>query len=239
MLVRDGVPVELDRHLARLSASLEVLYGETLPRDAPVLISDAARSLELERLRLTVVPASSGLELDLRTAPVDGALVFPAWEHAVSLRRLVVPGGLGGHKWADRDLLDAAESGLAGAVALLVDADGSVLEASRANVFAIHGTRVVTPPADGRILPGITRRLALDLASEVGLDAREENVVLEWLLDADEVFLTGAVRGIEPVRQLEELRSWTPGEWTRVLSDGLSAIWTERAGPLARAGPGS
>ena len=40
---------------------------------------------------------------------------------------------------------------------LLVDLDGLVLEASRANVVIREGDRLITPPLDGRILPGVTR----------------------------------------------------------------------------------
>jgi para-aminobenzoate synthetase/4-amino-4-deoxychorismate lyase len=210
---------------------MEAIYGQALPRNAHELIIEAARSVDLGRLRLTVAPKSGkGLEMELRTTPIERAIVFPGWEHAVSLRRLVVPGGLGGHKWADRDLLTKAEASFGEAVALLLDADGSVLEASRGNVFVVRRGMLFTPPADGRILPGVTRRRVLELASEVGLDVREESMALDRLLEGDEVFLTGAVRGIEPVQRLEELRSWVAGELSRVLSRKLRALWLERAG---------
>ena len=70
----------------------------------------------------------------------------------------------------------------------------TVLEASRANVFIVEGDRLVTPPADGRILPGVTRARLLAL-----LDVREEIVSLDRLADADEAFLSGSVRGVEAV----------------------------------------
>ncbi len=47
---------------------------------------------------------------------------------------------------------------------LLVDADGTVLEAAWGNVWVLEGDALLTPPADGRILPGVTRSLLLELA---------------------------------------------------------------------------
>ena len=44
-----------------------------------------------------------------------------------------------------------------GATPLILDEDGAVLEAAWANVWAREGDRLVTPPADGRLLPGVAR----------------------------------------------------------------------------------
>ncbi len=238
LLVRNGVPLELDRHLERLSASVQELYGEALPPTARTLIAASAEGIELGRLRLTATPAPArGLELDVVTAPVEPSHVLPGREHAVALRQLVVPGGLGAHKWADRELLNEAESRFAGALALVVDEDGTVLEGSRGNLFAVYGELVATPAADGRILPGVTRRRVVELARESGLDVREQRITLDELPGADEVFLSGAVRGIEPVWSLEGHASWGPGEKTAALSDRLLALWTaEAAGQGAATG---
>ena len=72
-----------------------------------------------------------------------------------------LPGGLGAHKWRDRRLLEALAGAAAGAVPLLVDTDGQVLEAAYANVWIVEGEALITPPADGRILPGTTRAALL------------------------------------------------------------------------------
>jgi para-aminobenzoate synthetase / 4-amino-4-deoxychorismate lyase len=219
MLIRDGRPVELDAHLARLGASVAGLYhAPALPDVVPMLI-DRARGLRLGRLRLTVTPNGSGnLATDARVAPVEDAHVFPAFSHAVSLRRLEVPGGLGPHKWADRRLLEEAEA--VGSVPLVVDADGTVLEASRANVFVVEDGELITPPADGRILPGVTRRRVLELRP-----VREEAFSFDRLLAADEVFLSGSVRGIEPVWDCEGVRTWHAGTITPLVSGELRRRW--------------
>jgi para-aminobenzoate synthetase / 4-amino-4-deoxychorismate lyase len=221
MLVRDGLPVELDAHLARLGASVAGLYHETSLPDVVPIVIDRAHGLRLGRLRLTVAPNGSGhLATDVRVAPVEAARVFPAFSHAVRLHRLDVPGGLGPHKWADRRLLESAEAEAVGSVPLLVDEDGTVLEASRANVFLVEDGELITPPADGRILPGVTRRRVLELRP-----VREEAFPFDRLLAADEVFLSGSVRGIEPVWDCDGVRTWHAGTITPLVSGELRRRW--------------
>jgi para-aminobenzoate synthetase/4-amino-4-deoxychorismate lyase len=184
-------------------------------------VAGHAQGVRLGRLRLTIVPnAEASLAADVRVAPVDDALVFPAFDRAVRVRRLLVPGGLGAHKWADRRLVEEAEREGDGSLPLIQDSDGCVLEASRANVFVVEGGRIVTPPADGRILPGVTRGRVLEL-----MRVREEAVSFERLLAADEVFLSGAIRGVEPVRACGGYPEWAEGVVTPAVSDELRRCW--------------
>jgi len=219
MLVRDGRPLELDAHVARLGASVARLYGvPDVPGVADVVL-DHARGLRLGRLRVTATPDVSGkIVTDVRRAPVRDTLVFPGYGSAVHLRPLSVAGGLGAHKWADRRILEAAEVG--DAVPLVVDADDSVLEAARANLFVVEDGAIFTPPADGRILPGVTRRRVMDL-----LPVSEEAISIDRLVAADEVFLSGSVRGIEPVKDCEGVGSWPEGRVTTLVADELRRLW--------------
>lgn len=210
LLVVAGVPVELDAHLARLETSLAVLFPD---RSAPELegaIRARAQSIERGSLRVRVAPAGrAGIEATIRTAEIAPEHVFPPAPSAVAVHSLVLAGGLGGHKWADRTLVDRAQADLpADALPLIVEWDGSVLEASRGNAFAVTGGILTTPPADGRILPGIARARTIEIAAEMGLEVREATLTRDDLLDADEVFLTSSVRGLERVRAIDgaELR---------------------------------
>jgi para-aminobenzoate synthetase / 4-amino-4-deoxychorismate lyase len=218
VLVRDGRPLELDAHLARLAASTAALFGAGggAAGNGRGEILAAARGVALGRLRMTVVPDADGRTArDVRVTPIDSEIVFPA--APVRLVPIEVPGGLGAHKWADRRLLEAAERDAgAGAVPLLMDAEGTVLESSRANVFARAGDVLLTPPADGRILPGVTRARVLAEARAAGATVREEALSLARLDAADEVFLSGSVRGIEPVRG---------GRMTESLAAALRRVW--------------
>jgi para-aminobenzoate synthetase/4-amino-4-deoxychorismate lyase len=171
VLVGAGEPQHLEDHLRRMGISV-------LP-SLPSLDGDC-------RLRLELSPIG---ELTWDTAPLppeppEGGFLLSPW---------LLPGGLGARKWLDRRLVDSLAARADG-VPLLVDGDGSVLEAAWGNVWAIEGDRLITPPADGRILPGVTRARLLALEPE----ATEERLTLDRLRDADGVFLTSALRGAVP-----------------------------------------
>ena len=83
--------------------------------------------------------------------------------------------------------------------ALFVDNNEHVTEGSVSNIFAVHDGRVLTPPADGRILPGIARDLVCRLATEEGLSVRQEPVLINDVYRSSEVFLTNSVIEILPL----------------------------------------
>jgi para-aminobenzoate synthetase/4-amino-4-deoxychorismate lyase len=227
LLVVDGVPLELDAHLDRLDASLAELYGANVPDDTRSIVLGSTRSAPLARFRITLVPdGTGGFVTSTALQSLEDTVVLPPWDRAVGLTAHVLPGGLGPHKWADRRLVDRLETGREGDVPLLLDSDGTVLEASRANVFTVSEGAVATPPADGRILPGITRARILAIAEQLGLPVREAIVSAGDLTAADEVFLTGAVRGVEPVRSFGSA-SWEQGELTSELAEHLRRYWDD------------
>ena len=199
LLVRGGSPVDARAHLARLERSVSALYGETLPEDLLARVVAAAAAAPLARLRVTAVAAldsaagaapGRALRAEIEAEPLAAE---PAPD-PVTLSPAVLPGGLGAHKWQDRRLLDELADRLQ-AVPLLLDLDGDVLEAAYANVFIVEGTHLVTPPLDGRQLPGTVRARVLALHP-----AREERLSLDRIAAADEVLLASSVRGIHPAR---------------------------------------
>jgi para-aminobenzoate synthetase / 4-amino-4-deoxychorismate lyase len=189
VLVRDGVPVDLPAHLDRLRDSVRELYGQALPDELEQEVRDATGPHALARLRLLASPGETAVEVEVHPiAELD--------RKPVRLAPAALAGGLGAHKWRDRRLLEELERRL-GAVALLVDLDGQVLEAAHANVWIREGTTLLTPPADGRILPGTVRaRLLAD--PPAGDSAREEPLTLDRVAAADELLLSSSLRGLHP-----------------------------------------
>ncbi len=228
LLILDGSPIELDAHLERLSASVQEIFGADLPPGARELALDRASPLTLGRLRLTVTPgpAAGVVRVDAIAATVDPEDLFPSWQRAIALRPVVIHGGLGAHKWADRARLARAGSSKAeGCLALVLDAGEQVLEASRANVFAVEEDALVTPPADGRILPGVARARAIGAARSLGVEVREQTLTVGRLIAAGEAFLTGSVRGVEPVRSIGEAELAPPGETVSQIAAQLKQLW--------------
>ena len=186
ILVRDGAPVDARAHLARLDRSVRTLYGTELPGDLETRVADTAAKAPLQRVRITV----SGDSVEVTGEP----LTTEPEPTVVELAPAVLPGGLGAHKWHDRRLLEELAERV-GAVPLLVDLDGDVLEAAYANLFVVEGTHLVTPPLDGRQLPGTVRARVLALHP-----AREERLTLDRIAGADEVLLASSIRGLHPAR---------------------------------------
>jgi para-aminobenzoate synthetase/4-amino-4-deoxychorismate lyase len=214
--VRDGAAERLPAHLARLAGAAAAI-GTSVPAGLGAQIAQTIRDRGSARLRIDL--GADG-EAALALGPLPGARGGPGahdgeirmsptpWGSSGShggvgrivLAPCLLPGGLGAHKWRDRRLLDALEAAL-GAVPLLVDGDGAVLEAAWASVWVQEGDRLVTPPADGRILPGITR------AALLAEDPRcaEGPVDLERLHRADAVWVSSALRGLVPARVTDPL----------------------------------
>lgn len=216
LLISAGEPVALEEHLARLESSLGAVYGIELPGRAAELARQAGRGLELGRLRLTMVAAVVTAE----AAPIDRERLLPSWDEGAQLSSLELPGGLGAHKWLDRSVLPDETEGLP----LILDQADQVLEAARANVFAVRDGALFTPPLDGRILPGTTRATVLTIAREVGIETIERSLRRDQLWEADEVFLTGSVRGVEPARALDGTQLGR-GPVTTLLAERLAARW--------------
>ncbi len=173
-------PVALDLHLARLAASAARVLDVELPATlrADIAAAAAAAPPGRHRLRIDVSPDATTFAL----RPAAAASLDP-----VAVAPVVLPGGLGAHKWRDRALVEALAERL-GAIPLIVDADGAVLEAAHANLFLVEGERIVTPPADGRLLPGVTRARV-----RAATGAVEEPVDLDRLAAADAALLTSSI----------------------------------------------
>ncbi|RYZ45367.1 MAG: hypothetical protein EOP49_25345 [Sphingobacteriales bacterium] len=81
--------------------------------------------------------------------------------------------------------------------ALLSNAAGNIVESTHSNIFIVMKDKVYTPPLSEGCVAGVMRAFLL---TESGLGIEEEPLNREMLPEADEIFLTNAVRGIQPVR---------------------------------------
>ena len=221
LLVLDGRPVELEAHLARLAASLAELFPERPAPDLREEVESPAQRIDSGSLKAVVAPtAGTALraQIEVRAPRSRG--------EPVGLRCIPVPGGLGAHKWADRSQIEKTQARLPrGSLPLIVDTDGAVLETSRANLFAVHDGTLLTPPTDGRILPGITRMRTIEIAVAAGVDTHETELCGADLLAAEEVFLTGSVRGVERATALDGIELSGPGEVGALVAAEMRRRW--------------
>ena len=191
LLIRNGRVQALTAHLDRLAASVSELYGARLPAHLAEQVLGSARSLTgAHRMRVDAVPEAA----EARIAVSTSALAQPGTSAMVAVA-VTIAGGLGRHKWCDRRQLDAfaAQAG-PNRLVLICDDDGQVLEGAWATVWLLRGDCLLTPPADGRILPGVTRTRLIELAPSLGLQAIEGPIALPDIQRARAVFLTSSLR---------------------------------------------
>ena len=107
---------------------------------------------------------------------------------------------------------------------LITDETGEILETDKANVFAVIDGVLLTPPADGRLLPGTTRAAVMRAAHAHGIRVGQKPLTLDELASATEVFVTNAVVGVLPVTAVDGCpASWPSGPVTATLAAALAA----------------
>ena len=81
----------------------------------------------------------------------------------------------------------------AGCDAAIFHRGDRVTEAAHSNVQIIKGGKVITPPADNLILPGISRGRMIEICREIGIPVEIRPFTLDEMLSADEIFLTSSL----------------------------------------------
>jgi branched-chain amino acid aminotransferase len=218
---------EVEAHLARLRGSAQ-LIGLTLPLAEELLrrrMEDAVRASRTTEsyVRLIVTRGEGEIGLDPALAVDPHVIVIVRALHppppevyrdgvAVAvvdvrrnLRQAVDPAAkTGNYLNSVLALREARARG--GYEALMLDSLGRVTEGSSSNVFAVvagkQGMKLVTPPLQG-ILEGVTRRVVLDLARGLGLEAVEQEMFPEDLFRAKELLLTSTIRELVPIVSID------------------------------------
>jgi para-aminobenzoate synthetase/4-amino-4-deoxychorismate lyase len=198
VLIRDGHPVALADHLARLDRSCRELYGQPPQSDLAGMVGRIAAAHRRGRLRIVARPVGDRLDVRVTVAPLTG----PTGVHR--LAAVARHGGSWRHKYADRRWLAAAEERVGpGRLPLFVGAAGTVLETSRGNVFLVESGRLVTPPATDSILPGVTRRMVLDIAFDLNIPVRIEPISMSRMHAAAGLFSTSAISEVIHIEEVD------------------------------------
>lgn len=209
--VYGGRPYRLEQHLERLRRSAEML---ALPDPAGLAAAGAeaiAAGGEPDSvLRFFWTPGREGAG-----TPTGLALVSTLPPGLEELRarglRLAVATWAPGHRLAATKSTSYAENLAAqdearrggSDDALLVGADGVVLEAPTANVWWREGSRLLTPSLAQPILAGVTRAALWELAGAAGYEPQEGIHPLRRVAAAAEVFLSSSVREVMPVVSID------------------------------------
>jgi branched-chain amino acid aminotransferase len=102
---------------------------------------------------------------------------------------------------------------------LMLNSQGEVAECSGDNIFIFKRGTLQTPPPEAGILEGITRRVVMELAAELGMKVKESPMTRHDIYTAGECFLTGSAAELVPVVKLDgrSIGSGKPGMITKKL----------------------
>jgi branched-chain amino acid aminotransferase len=219
--VYDGVPFCWERHWPRMrhdAARLRI----PMPPDGDAVAADLQRLIEANQawnsvIRIMVVRNRGGMFEGPAVTNDFDVIGFstnvPPW--GTSMKLGVVPNGRhAASEFAGAKILSwsenltryerARERGLDEVV--LLNERNEVSECTSANLFTLHGDRVLTPPLSSGCLPGVTRAVLLEELQVAGLTVQERVLLPADLESADEVFLASTTRELLPVVSIEGLR---------------------------------
>jgi branched-chain amino acid aminotransferase len=234
--LRDGAALAVTRHLARLARSAAGLGLPDPDLDAlhrGVGLTVAANpGIAWGAIRVTYTsgPGSVGSGRD-GAEPTTVVAVRALTPSAPETDVITAPwprnerGALVGLKttsYAENVLALARAHRLGASEAIFANTAGRLCEGSGTNVFLGIDGQLVTPPLSAGCLAGITRGLLIDRS---GVDVSERDLPLEALAEADEAFLTSAVRDVQPIRAVDgRLLGNCPGPLTKAAAGAYAAL---------------
>lgn len=103
--------------------------------------------------------------------------------------------------WGDftRALFPARAAGFDTTV--LLNHEGFLAEGPGFNVVLVEGGKVATP--DRNVLQGVSCRVIMEIAGDLGLETAYEQIAPERLMEADEIFITSTSCGLFPVTRID------------------------------------
>lgn len=106
---------------------------------------------------------------------------------------------------------------------LIVNEKGHICEATSSNIFAVKGNMVLTPPLTEGCVSGIMRSQIKKLAENNKLLYIEKAFTPHTLIDADEVFITNTIQGVQWIRQFQS-KIYERKEITQIFVEELNKI---------------
>ncbi len=236
-----GVPFALSRHLARLSRSAAGL-GLAEPdldqiRTGALAVVESSSKPELARMRITVTGGIAPLGSERGGSPLTAIVALAeAKAPAPWCDVTTVPwprnehGALSGLKTTSygenvRALAYAVDRG--GSEAIFPNTAGNLCEGTGTNVFVVSDGKQLTPPLSAGCLAGVTRALVIEWAG-----AAEQDLPLAALAGADEAFLAGTTRDVQPIRAVDgQVLAAAPGPITKKAAEVFAMRAAESPDP--------
>ena len=92
--------------------------------------------------------------------------------------------------------------------------NGFISEGAVSNVFCCIDNKILTPPLTENILPGVTRKVILELIQNTSFEYEETKITVDSFLLAEEIWVTNSTKGVIPIIELDgkKIGSGLPGE---------------------------
>ena len=92
--------------------------------------------------------------------------------------------------------------------------NGFITEGAVSNVFCCIDNKILTPPLTENILPGVTRKVILELIQDTSFEYQETKISVDSFLSAEEIWVTNSTKGVIPIIELDgkKIGSGLPGE---------------------------
>lgn len=87
--------------------------------------------------------------------------------------------------------------------AIFLNERDEITEGTATNLFWVKDGKLFTPAVDCGLLPGITRKVILSLAPELGFEVREGGFGLEDVLSSQGAFLTNSLVGVTALTEVD------------------------------------
>lgn len=113
------------------------------------------------------------------------------------------------------------------ASALLLDIEGNITETSYANFLLFRNGSIISPTLRN-ILPGVSRKITIELAAELGIPLLEIDLQTSEAIEAEEAFLTSTSFCLMPVTRINgsPIGTGKPGQ----IYQKLMKAWNRRVG---------
>ncbi|PTW49577.1 branched-chain amino acid aminotransferase [Rhodovulum kholense] len=229
----EGIAPDLQAHCDRINRSAEALMitptiaGDemaeivweglkTYPADAAVYIRPMYWALEGDSLGVAPKPGATGFAICLEEIPMaapGSATTMTTTRFRRPTLDCAVVNAKAGCLYPNnaRMLAEARAKGFGNA--LVADALGNVAETATANVFIVRDGEFFTPIANGTFLAGLTRKRHISNLTAAGYKVHEAVLSFDDVRQADEVFLSGNMMKVTPVKAFDDVQ-YQPGPLT-------------------------
>lgn len=240
MLYRDGEIRFLGLHIARLQRSMQKIQLQKISKFDTYFVKSAVEELirknkmvgQKVRVRLIVFREGDGLYTPLSNEPAFVLQVQRYEEPQIDKKIGLIVDIFSEYKKPFSDLSELKSNNaliyvLAGLHkkknnlddVLILNQESFLCEALTSNIFVHYEKTLYTPALNQACIDGVMRRVVMDIAVAEGIPVIEAQISPEIMKEADEIFCTNAVQGIQWVMGYKQKRYFN--RISRILQERL------------------